>query len=740
MKKNKRFIALMLCIAVVMTSFYGCSKKPKTIDNKGKKEPTVAVHPDPTIVPIATSIPTPFPSPSPEAGIVIEREKHNETGNKLKDSWTVFIYMCGTDLESNSGFASSNLQELFKVTYNDKVKIVIETGGTREWQTDGIRNDRLERFIVEDGGLTKVGEAKLSSMGADQTFYEFLSWGIKAYPADRMGVILWDHGSGSIGGVVYDELFDYDYLSLLEMDSAFRQVYSEMTSDFEFIGFDACLMSTIETANIMASYADYMVASQEYEGGPGWDYEALASYLVNRPTANGAEVGKVICDSFAVKSNAWYEDTYYTLSVVDLEKIDKLLYAFDTVARKMSEATNQEAIVSELARGAYSADRFGAHSDYEGYSNMIDLGLYISNVSKTVGGAAADAITFALDDAIVYKVNGEDHKDATGLSVYYPLNPDYEGLSTISGICVSPFYLVYIDAITYGSTGNRLKDYSSEYWDDNYGGYYSDYSNESDDWYTSWDDHWEGYYDSDSYSGDSEFYFQGGETQNIISYAQEPHLNEVGTYTLTIAQDSLAYVQGVYCSIFVDMGGDELLYLGMDNDLYFDWDTGVVEDTFFGYWPTLPDNQHLEMILVNETAEYNLYSIPILKNGKETNLRIKWVWDNPNDTSHLNGSYVVVGTWDGIDPVTGMSAKEVVPLVAGDIITPMYISYHTLTGKTETYYGNEYKVKEDFYIEANLLDAGNYYYSFEILDIFGQSTYTDFTVYRLDNEGNLYYD
>jgi hypothetical protein len=565
-----------------------------------------------------------------------------------------------------------------------------------------------------------------------------------------MGVILWDHGSGSIGGVVYDELFDYDSLTLLEIDSAFRTVYSEMTSDFEFIGFDACLMATIETANIMASYADYMIASQEYEGGPGWDYEAIANYLAEHPTSNGAELGKAICDSFALKSNEDFEDTYYTLSVIDLEKIDKLLYAFDTVAKKMSEATNQETIVSELARGAYSADRFGAYSEYEGYSNMIDLGLYISNVSKTVGGAQANAISFALEDAVVYKMNGNDHKDATGLSVYYPLQSDYSELSTLSGICVSPYYLVYIDAITYGATGNTLDDYSSDYWEDNYGGYYSDYASDSEeDWYTNWDDHWEDYSDeSEEYSdesseeayGNESFDFEEEDTESIITYAQEPHLNDEGTYTLTIDQASLDYVQGVYCSIFADNGEDGLLYLGMDNDLYMDWDTGVVEDTFWGYWPTLPDNQHLEMILVNETTEYNMYSIPILLNGTETNLRIKWVWEDPYDESNTYGNYVVIGTWDGINSETGMAAKDVVPLVPGDIITPIYVNYHTENDETETLYGEDYTVTEDFFIEANLLAPGEYYYSFEILDIFGESTYTDFTVYSIDENGDIYFE
>ena len=208
---------------------------------------------------------------------------------------------------------------------------------------------------------------------------------------------------------------------------------------------------------------------------------------------------------------------------------------------------------------------------------------------------------------------------------------------------------------------------------------------------------------------------------------------------MTLSQDSIYYAQGIYCSIFADLGDGDLVYLGVDNDLFVDWDSGVVEDSFFGYWPTLPDNQHVQTVLVNETDEYNLYSIPIVLNGKETNLRIKWVWDDPNDPENNYGQYVVMGAWDGIDSETGMAAKDVVPIVNGDKIQPIYYCYNYDTGYEESWYGNEYVVDENFIIEGNILDAGDYYYCFEVLDIFGQSIFTDFAVFTIDEKGDIYY-
>ena len=50
-------------------------------------------------------------------------------------SWTVMLYLCGTDLESWHGFASVNLDEICAANMNDNVNFIIEAGGTKKWQT-----------------------------------------------------------------------------------------------------------------------------------------------------------------------------------------------------------------------------------------------------------------------------------------------------------------------------------------------------------------------------------------------------------------------------------------------------------------------------------------------------------------------------------------------------------------------------------------------------------------------------
>ena len=53
-------------------------------------------------------------------------------------SYTILLYICGADLESDSSFASGDTTEMLSVDNQpDDVNIVIETGGARSWHGHG---------------------------------------------------------------------------------------------------------------------------------------------------------------------------------------------------------------------------------------------------------------------------------------------------------------------------------------------------------------------------------------------------------------------------------------------------------------------------------------------------------------------------------------------------------------------------------------------------------------------------
>ena len=84
------------------------------------------------------------------------------------DGWTIFVYICGSNLESEDGYASVNMQEMIDATANSSVRFIVETGGASAWQNDASPNE-LDRFEIAGGTSTIVDRQPQASMGDSQT-------------------------------------------------------------------------------------------------------------------------------------------------------------------------------------------------------------------------------------------------------------------------------------------------------------------------------------------------------------------------------------------------------------------------------------------------------------------------------------------------------------------------------------------------------------------------------------------
>ena len=202
-------------------------------------------------------------------------------------SWAVYWYLCGSDLESEGGFATGDLSELLEVELPENVTVVIQTGGAAQWQNDVVEADKLQRFVYNSEGLQLVDEQPSASMGDSETLADFLLFAKENYPADKTAVIFWNHGGGSVSGASFDELYDLDSLTLSEMYSAFVQVWEPSNElgqqPLELVGFDTCLMATVDTAYTFCDLAKYLVASEETEPANGWDYSQWVRWPSSPP-------------------------------------------------------------------------------------------------------------------------------------------------------------------------------------------------------------------------------------------------------------------------------------------------------------------------------------------------------------------------------------------------------------------------------------------------------------------------
>ena len=690
---NKKFVSLLLTAALTIPLLAGC------LDT----EPVMQTSSDHSKTSVSKSMVSGLSmSVSGSDGKMnISRAERKNTPMAEKDTWSIFVYLCGTNLESDGdSFATSDLLQILDAKSSDNVKFVIQTGGTYEWMNELFSADETQRYVMQNQDIELADSLPLANMGESDTLRDFLSWGVANYPAEKMGVIFWDHGSGSINGVCFDELNDDDSLSLPELNQAFSEVYADMTDQFEFIGFDACLMGTVETANILSTYARYMYGSQETEPGSGWDYTAIGNALADNPSQNGGELGKVVADSFYQECKGSKKEKGCTLTIVDLQKTDDFVVAFNDFSNELYKASTDSSKLTSIVRSINDADNFGGNNKAEGYTNMVDIGGILNGCSDIANPGAA---LKALKNCIVYNKNGSDHKNASGLSIYYPLQVEgSDELNMFASVTISPYYLSVVDII---ANGYSEDDYDNSAFFDDEGNW-----NCADCEYQDFDDDYFNYVDDTEDMG-----------SQLITFSEERALDEEGSFYFTLDEDSLSYTSDVTAFLYMDIDGD-LLELGETYDIYADWESGTFTDNFDGYWLSLPNGQLLSTYLVDVTDDYVIYTSPIYLNGKRTNLRFR---QNENEI-------VIEGAWDGIND--SIASRGIQELKKGDKIEAVYYMDDDTEIKADVY-----KWNDDDNIIYEYLPESDYYYSFCIEDIYGDYYYTDATLFSIDENGDIFF-
>ena len=620
-----------------------------------------------------------------------------------ESGWTIMVYLCGSDLESSGGLASLNLEEMCSAVLPEDVNVLVETGGTSTWYWDGIETDVLGRYQVMDGSLEEAETVELASMGDPSTLTGFIQWGIETYPSEHYGLILWDHGGGNADGVCYDELYDGDNLTLPELGSALND--TGVTLDF--IGFDACLMASLETAKAVSGAGYYLVASQETEPGQGWDYESMLNAIGEDPSMQGDALGKVICDAFLDKCLRLDCADEATLSVIDLSAVDMLDRTFDEYTSGMAMAADDVEALNSVASGADQTESYGGNTDAEGYCNMVDVADLVSNTQDYVQTDGSGLLR-AIDEAVVYSVHGDSRENSHGISVFYPIEVTEDELSVYIQNSDNTPYLQYIAAVTdtYGDVDwdQEWADYDSSVW-----------------WSSSEEDVQELLTDMQPVSG-SNFDVQYEQTSGDDGYL---HLSITSGLE---AVKSVHFLLWYMTDGSEDGSASEFVYLGEDNNIDSDWENGRFKDNFFGQWMTI-GGEYVNAELIEETESYNRYSIPAEVNGKETNIRA--IYDYSTETYRVLGTYDVVESSDGIG---SMTSRGITPLQEGDEIVFLLPAFQADSEEENWYYTDAVEWSDDIIMEDEDMGDGYYMYMFEITDIFGVEYDTEPVIMQVEGD------
>ena len=585
------------------------------------------------------------------------------------ETWAVYWYLCGSDLESEAGAATDDLYEMMEAELPENVQVVIQTGGSGYWYYDEIDPEQTERYVYEDGELQLVDSQPLANMGEAGTLADFLSFCKANYPADKTMALFWNHGGGSVTGAAFDENFEYDSLTLGEFHEAFASVYdlSEEDPPLEVVGFDACLMATIDTAAAFSDISRYMVASEEMEPGNGWYYTDWLQALGDDPGMNGARLGQHICDTF-MEDCGWYgmEDEA-TLSVIDLGKTGPLLEAYENMGEEALERAKEDpSFFSELGRKAEKTENYGGNTRDQGYANMLDLGHLAGNCEELLP-QSTQLVLDSLKDCVLYQVKGEYRDHASGLSCYYSYNGDWEELKAYEReSCSSSFPELY----DYGLSG---------------------------------------------------------EVPELKTEEEYPlYIDDEDYVVLEVDQETLDKLKSVSFKLaYFDEEEDIMILLGQDNDIDMDWEHGIFRDNFRGVWGAI-DGYPVYMEICYEEEDYTAYSVPILLNGKEYNLRVIYDYEDEE--------FYILGARKGLDN-NGMGDKNLVQLQPGDEITTIH--YAAALSEDNNFTPVEmdtFQVTKDTSFGETDMGDGDFLMLFELTDVKNNHAYSEMIQLTVDGD------
>lgn len=597
-----------------------------------------------------------------------------------EQSWAVYWYLCGSDLESGGGYASTDLAEMMEVELPEDITVVIQTGGSSVWQNELVDPGKIQRWTYTSRGLELVDEQESANMGDAQTLYEFLDFANTNYPAEKAAVTFWNHGGGSVSGAAFDELYEQDSLSLAEMYQAFNEVWPADAENpaLEMVGFDTCLMATVDVAAVFQNFSKYLVASEEVEPGNGWLYSGWLGELAGNPDMEGDDLGTAICNSYYEGCEAVGTEGQTTLSVTDLTKLTPLLEAYESFGQEAFAAAAEDAgFFAQLGRAAAQSENYGGNTREQGYTNMVDLGHLARQTAWML--PSAQNVSDALADCVIYQVGGPYRSEATGLSCYYSYNGDVDDFN---GYVENGEGTAFKHLFAYGLTG-ELAEGGEEYLASLDIQELTEIENLSD---------------------------MGWENMPL-------DLDEDGTASLNLGPKANEILAGIGFTLFLmDEESDAMMMLGTDNDLTADWENGVFSDNFRGVWGAI-DGHLVYMELSFEGDDYNLYSVPVLLNGEEYNLQVVY--------SFSDEEWSILGAAPGLDE-SGMAAKELRLLEEGDVITTVWqLASFSGDDDFEMYAADELTVTADTSFGEAPLPDGRYSMVFEMQDAMGNYAWSE---------------
>ena len=276
---------------------------------------------------------------------------------KPQKQWTVLCYFAGdNDLESQ---IACQYTELEKVGSGEDMNILAQIDrGPRHNPVFGGKPGAVRYFVTKnpapaDSAPSVISSPELKDLGpvdssSPQVFKDFLTYGMKQYPAKNYLIYVYGHGRGALG-LMTDDTGESggDTMSLPDFKKAVQEAENAagVDKDQVLLGLQSCLMGQAETAYEFKDIASRMLASQT-EIHCGW---GLAQVLGDKAAAGYSreEMSERFFENSRTAANAGCAPIE-TISEFDLTKVPQLKKAVINLEKAILNSSDDPAVIKSI--------------------------------------------------------------------------------------------------------------------------------------------------------------------------------------------------------------------------------------------------------------------------------------------------------------------------------------------------------------------------------------------------------
>lgn len=351
--------------------------------------------------------------------------------------WTLLAYMAGDNDLSESG--QKDIQEMCEAGASEKVHVGVEID-TKGEHTGSIRNEISKPDWLGVAHKVEVERLNEQNTGDPETLKNFLTWGLKRFPAPNRALVIGGHGSGfrsSWRGIASDSSAD-DSLNMPEIESACKQAFEEVNKwigelnsergieipeihRLQIFGLDACSMNTIEVIHHLSDFAEIIVGSQQEVPKPGWPYDKVLERAKVEEDPTDLALGIVTEYMKYYKERCFSNVTH---SAIRTEKIDDVVELISELGSKLVDFLNKKRVTN---RRKIRAIRIKVQSfDSPNYVDLIHLSKLIIDSEiddpdiKTLAAKIEKAAPSCVINNAEEGIHGPGVQNANGISIWFP--------------------------------------------------------------------------------------------------------------------------------------------------------------------------------------------------------------------------------------------------------------------------------------------------------------------------------